>query len=118
MKKDDELLFRRIVNTLVRNGHREKDIIWDYSIEKVSRYYADLIELEMLDRRKLSIDVYMATSVAHLTESREANRKRLQAWEEHLKNLDPKHVKKEAETKKKDPFAKLRLTGLVPFVKE
>jgi hypothetical protein len=105
---------RRIVNTLVKNGHHEHDIIWKYSIEKVQRYYDDLIGLEMENTRNDAIKIYRAVSAAVLTEAHKVNKERADAFRKYLDSLDLDRHKKEIEEKKKDPVKNLR--GIIPFM--
>ena len=107
------LKLSRVINTLVRGGHKEEDVLWRYSIEKTKRYYDDLIELEIEDLRSNTISIYRAVSAAVLTESNQVNRDRAKAFKEYIDDLDVDKQKKKHEEKKKDPFAPLR--GLIPF---
>ena len=105
---------RRIVNTLVRNGHSERDVIWNYSIEKSQRYYEDLVELEIEKMRDDAIRLYKAVAAAFVTESQKVNKDRTEAFIKYLDSLDLEKQKREREEKKKDPFKGLK--GLVPFL--
>lgn len=98
----------------MRNGHREKDVIWNYSIEKVNRYSTDLIELELEERRSKMKDLETTLRTIPIAELGKDNAKRYKEWIAHMDSLDIKKTQKKEEEKKKDPFKALR--GVVPFV--
>jgi len=98
---------------LVRNGHLENDVIWNYSIEKSQRYYTDLVELDLEDKYSDAIKIYYAVLAAVPADTREAARSRHESWKKYLESIDIEKIKKHAEDKKKDPVKALR--GLIPF---
>lgn len=88
--------------------------MWEYSLEKAYRYSADLVELDLEDRRIRMNDLERTLRTVPIAELGKENTKRFKDWIKHMESLDPKEMKKKEEEKKKDPLKSLR--GVVPFI--
>lgn len=97
---------------MVKNGHREEDVVWNYSIEKAQRYYDKVLEMELEDTRSEALAVYYATLAAVPMDTEKAARKRADSWKKYLDSLDVEKLKKKAKNKM-NPLKQLQ--GLVPF---
>ena len=106
---------RKIVNYLVKSGHREHDILWEYSIEKCTRYYEDLVETEHILFFRESIRDFNVALSSHPATSRSHAQKQQSHWKSYIDSIRPERLGKKK--KKINPLEKLIKTGEVPVTK-
>jgi hypothetical protein len=97
---------------LVKNGHREEDVLWGYSIEKAQRYYDSIIEVELEETLRDAMMVYHATLAAVPVDTEKYAKKRADAWKKYIDSLDIEKLKKK-EKDRRNPLKQLK--GLVPI---
>lgn len=96
----------------MKNGHRENDVLWNYSIEKAQRYYDSILEVELEETLRDVMAVYHATMAAVPVDTEKHARKRSDAWKKYLDSLDIEKIKKK-DKERKNPLKQLQ--GLVPI---
>ncbi len=97
---------------MVRNGHREEDVLWNYSIEKAQRYHDSIIEMELDDTLRGAIMTYHAVMAAVPVDTEKYAKQRIDSWKKYLDGLDLEKMKKRAKDRM-DPVKQLR--GLIPI---
>ena len=97
---------------LVRNGHREEDVLWNYSIEKAQRYHDSILEMELEDTLKDAWMVYNACAAAFPMDTEKAAKARMEHWKKYVQSLDIDRMRKKAK-RKMDPITQLQ--GIVPI---
>jgi hypothetical protein len=101
---------RQIVNRLVLSGHKEHDVIWEYSIEKATRYYEDLIEADHIEFFRQTIRDFNVALSTIPAQSRGHAQKQQSHWKGYIDSIRPEVIMKK---KKKNPLEKLIQTGEV-----
>ena len=97
---------------MVKYGHREVDVIWNYSIEKAQRYHDSIIEMELDDTLRDAVMTYHAVMAAVPVDTEKGAKQRADSWKKYLDSLDLKKMKK-AKKDRMNPIKQLR--GLVPI---
>lgn len=103
------------MNYLIKAGHREHDILWEYSIEKATRYYEDLIESEHLTFFRDTIRDFNVALSTIPAQSKSHASKQQSHWKNYIDSIRPDLIMKKK--KKKNPLEKLIQTGSVPVTK-
>ena len=97
---------------LVNHGHREHDVLWEYSIEKTHRYFDDIIDHELRQRSVWANMIATCIMCFNTTQTKEHANQQRARWKKYISSIDPKEIR-EKEKEIKNPLK--TLAQLVPI---
>jgi len=100
---------------LVAHGHKEHDVLWVYSVEKVTRYFEDVIEMDNQEFYAEAIREFNVAVATMQVGDKQSASKQTTGWKKYIDMISPEVVKKRAK-RKANPLEKLMALKSVPKV--
>jgi len=109
---------RTLVCALVRNGHKEYDVLWVYSCEKVKRYYDAVMEQEAIQFYNEGVRDYHMGLLRTQVGSKSDGAKLSKQFKTYLDGIDPYRAEKKKKGKHKPLDNLLKNVSAIPVVAE
>jgi hypothetical protein len=109
---------RTLVNALVRNGHKEYDVLWVYSCEKVKRYYEDIMEQDAIRFYNEGIRDYHMGLLRTQVGSKADGTKLSKQFKKYIDGIDPHKSERKKKGKHKPLDNLLKNVSAIPVVVE
>lgn len=102
----------------MRWGHNEHDVIWEYSVEKVTRYFEAIARRESQEFYAEAVRLHQAFICANPAQTKKHAQQMNASWKKYLEAIAPDKIREKK--KKKNPMSGLmeKFANKIPMVEE